>query len=113
MYKRQRPGGQLILESLVVPGEENHVLVPHNRYAQMRNVWFLPTPPELKKWLVRCGFENVEVVDVNQTTIHEQRSTSWMTYQSLSDFLEPSDFNKTIEGYPAPTRATLVAQKPK
>ncbi|MEY8213807.1 MAG: DUF1698 domain-containing protein, partial [Colwellia sp.] len=29
--------------------------------------------------------------------------------QSLSDFLDPQDKNKTIEGYPAPQRAIFIA----
>jgi tRNA (mo5U34)-methyltransferase len=28
------------------------------------------------------------------------------------DFLHPDDPGKTIEGYPGPKRATLIAQKP-
>jgi tRNA (mo5U34)-methyltransferase len=108
-----RPGGELILETLVVPSEEETILVPDDRYAQMRNVWFLPSPPELRKWLVRCGFTDIRAVDVNQTSLEEQRATDWMTYQSLSDFLDPNDSSKTVEGYPAPTRATFVATRPK
>ena len=107
-----KPGGELVLETLVVPGEAGRVLVPEDRYAQMRNVWFLPTPPELEKWLRRCGFQNVRTVDITTTSPDEQRATPWMTFQSLTDFLDPNDPQKTIEGYPAPTRATLVATKP-
>jgi len=107
-----RPGGELVLETLVVPGEAHRVLVPDDRYARMRNVWFLPSAPELVRWLVRAGFKNVRTVDINQTSIKEQRATPWMTYQSLQDFLDPSDLNRTVEGYPAPTRAILVANKP-
>jgi tRNA (mo5U34)-methyltransferase len=32
-----------------------------------------------------------------------------MRFQSLRDFLDPTDLSKTIEGYPAPVRATIVA----
>ena len=34
-----------------------------------------------------------------------------MTNQSLQDFLDSEDINKTIEGYPAPKRAVIVAEK--
>jgi len=34
-----------------------------------------------------------------------------MKYQSLSDFLDPEDHSKTIEGLPAPMRAGIVAKK--
>ncbi len=37
------PGGELVLETLVVEGDENTVLVPGDRYAQMRNVYFIPS----------------------------------------------------------------------
>ena len=78
----------------------------------MRNVWFLPTVDTMTQWLRRCGFEQIKVVDINQTSTQEQRTTDWMPYESLKDFLDPEDENKTIEGYPAPKRATFIAQKP-
>jgi tRNA (mo5U34)-methyltransferase len=34
-----------------------------------------------------------------------------MTFQSLADFLDPDDSSKSIEGYPAPRRAILIAEK--
>ena len=34
----------------------------------------------------KIGFVNVRCVDVNQTTTEEQRSTDWMTWQSLPNF---------------------------
>ncbi len=107
-----RKEGELVLETLVIEGCQGESLVPDDRYAKMRNVWFLPTIDTMSQWMQRCGFDNIRVVDVNQTSVEEQRSTSWMPYESLSDFLDPDDQNKTIEGYPAPRRATFIAQKP-
>ncbi|WP_438865283.1 tRNA 5-methoxyuridine(34)/uridine 5-oxyacetic acid(34) synthase CmoB [Neptunicella sp.] len=104
-----RPGGELVLETLVVEGDENTVLMAGDRYAQMRNVWFLPSTAALTVWMQRIGFKDIKVVDLDQTSLEEQRSTEWMTGQSLQDFLNPEDINKTIEGYPAPLRATIVA----
>ena len=106
-----RPGGELILETLVVAGEENTVLVPDGRYAQMRNVWFLPSAVTLKSWLARLGFKNIRIVDIDQTSTEEQRSTDWMTFHSLENFLDPDNKDKTIEGHPAPTRAFIIAEK--
>lgn len=109
-----RKGGQLVLETLVVAGgeeSEQQVLVPEDRYAQMRNVWFLPSPQALCLWLRRTGFEDIQVVDINRTSVDEQRATEWMDTKSLSDFLDPNDANKTIEGYPAPLRAVVTARK--
>lgn len=106
-----KPGGQLVLETLVVDGDENTVLMAGERYAQMRNVWFLPSCDALKVWLTRLGFVDCKTVDVSVTSIEEQRATPWMTNHSLVDFLDPNDHSKTIEGYPAPTRAVITATK--
>ncbi len=104
-----RPGGELILETLVVEGDETTVLMAGERYAQMRNVWYLPSTAALSVWMTRLGFKNIKVVDVGKTTLQEQRRTEWMPSQSLEDFLDPEDTGKTIEGYPAPLRAVIVA----
>jgi tRNA (mo5U34)-methyltransferase len=107
-----RPGGELVLETLVVPGDAQSALVPQDRYAKMANVWFLPSAPALAQWLDRLGLEDIRIVDINRTSTEEQRQTPWMQFQSLSDFLMPGDATRTAEGYPAPTRAILVASKP-
>ncbi|WP_349887220.1 tRNA 5-methoxyuridine(34)/uridine 5-oxyacetic acid(34) synthase CmoB [Pantoea ananatis] len=105
-------GGELVLETLVIEGDVNQVLVPGERYAQMRNVYFIPSAEALKSWLEKCGFVDVRIVDFAVTTTDEQRRTSWMTSESLAEFLDPADSGKTVEGYPAPLRAVLVATKP-
>lgn len=104
-----RPGGQLVLETLVVEGDETTVLVPGERYAKMRNVWFIPSTDALLGWLARVGFQDATVVDLNHTSLDEQRKTAWMENESLVDFLDPNDHSKTIEGYPAPLRAVVIA----
>lgn len=104
--------GELVLETLVIEGDEHSVLVPGDRYAQMRNVYFIPSAAALKNWLEKCGFVDVRIVDVCTTTLEEQRRTEWMITESLAEFLDPNDSSKTIEGYPAPTRAVLIARKP-
>ena len=124
LYHRQSPfehlqqlkgqlikGGELVLETLVIDGGANTVLVPHDRYAQMNNVYFLPSVAALIGWLEKAGFSEVRCVDVAVTSIDEQRKTEWMNYHSLADFLDSNDPTKTIEGYPAPMRATLIAKK--
>lgn len=105
-------GGELVMETLVIPGDVQQVLVPEDRYAQMRNVWFLPSVPALELWMRRAGFTDVRCVDVSTTTVEEQRSTEWMRYQSLGNFLDPDDHSKTVEGLPAPMRAVIVGRKP-
>ena len=107
-----RSGGELVLETLIIDGEDGEVLLPKDRYAQMRNVWFLPSVPTIVSWMERCGYKHIRVVDVSVTTIEEQRSTEWMAFHSLEQFLDPDDHSKTIEGYPAPKRAVLIAEAP-
>jgi tRNA (mo5U34)-methyltransferase len=104
-------GGELVLETLIVDGDVNTVLVPGERYAKMRNVWFLPSNLAMIAWLERCGFKNVRVVNTDVTALEEQRKTSWIDTESLKDFLDPQDPSKTIEGYPAPKRAIFIANK--
>ncbi|MEN1600105.1 DUF1698 domain-containing protein, partial [Pseudomonas aeruginosa] len=74
-------------------------------YAQMRNVYFIPSALALKNWLKKCGFVDIRIADVSVTTTEEQRRTEWMVTESLADFLDPHDPGKTVEGYPAPKRA--------
>jgi len=107
-----RPGGELVLETLVVEGDAQRLLMPADRYAAMRNVYFLPSAAMLVLWLTRCGFRNARVVDEGVTTLDEQRATPWMRFQSLADFLDPQDVTLTREGYPAPRRAVVIAEKP-
>ncbi len=107
-----QPGGELVLETLVLEGGAEQALVPEGRYAKMRNVWFIPSPAALEIWLKRSGFNNIRLIDVSKTTSEEQRRMSWMTFESLADFLDPDDDNKTIKGYPAPRRAVFIAEKP-
>lgn len=105
-----RKDGELVLETLVVDGDEHTVLLPGERYAQMRNVWFIPSVAALENWLTRVGFSDIRTVDVSATSVDEQRSTEWMRTHSLKDFLDPNDLSKTIEGYPAPVRAVTIAK---
>ena len=104
-------GGELVLETLVVDGDENTVLVPDDRYAKMKNVYFIPSVAALIRWLEKVGFTHVRCVDVATTTLEEQRKTDWLENESLIDFLDPKDHNKTIEGYQAPKRAVILANK--
>ncbi len=104
-----RAGGQLVLETLVVEGGDDTVLVPAGRYARMGNTWFLPSTAALVRWLARMKFSAIEVVDVSVTTQAEQRATDWMPFESLADALDLHDPSRTVEGYPAPRRAIVIA----
>jgi tRNA (mo5U34)-methyltransferase len=104
-------GSTLVLETLVLPRHSRgELLVPEGRYARMRNVWAIPGTRRLEEWVSRAGFFDVEVVDITPTTPSEQRATSWMTFESLEQALDPQDASKTIEGLPAPVRAVVIAR---
>ena len=107
-----RPGGQLILETLVIEGGNGSSLVPEGRYAKMPNVWFLPSAETLISWLRKQGFVNAKIIDVTATSTQEQRRTDWMTFESLDNFLDSHNKSKTIEGHPAPIRAAVIAEAP-
>lgn len=85
-------------------------MLPGERYAQMRNVWFLPSAKALSVWLERLGFKDIAIVDHNTTSLEEQRRTDWMTGESLADFLDAKNPDLTVEGYKAPIRAVLTAR---
>jgi tRNA (mo5U34)-methyltransferase len=104
-----KPGGELILETLVIDGDATSCLIPQGRYAKMRNVWFIPSVPMLENWLRRSGFKNVRTIDVSVTTVNEQRSTDWMRFESLPDYLDSNNPDLTVEGHPAPLRVILSA----
>lgn len=104
-----RDGGQLVLETLFLPGNDMRAATPPQRYARMRNVWLLPTVPQLLAWVEAAGFHDIEVVDSSVTTIDEQRSTEWMTFESLREALDADDPGLTIEGWPAPRRIVVTA----
>jgi tRNA (mo5U34)-methyltransferase len=104
-------GGELCLETLVIDGGVGEVLVPKDRYARMKNVWFIPSAIELVNWLEKCGFIDVRIVDESITTIEEQRTTEWMKFESLADCLDVNNPGVTVEGLPAPKRVILLAKK--
>ena len=113
LHEMMTPDAELVIETLVVEDPEDYILVPKGRYAQMRNVYSIPSIKTLKSWLNDANFNNIRVVDVNKTTTAEQRKTSWIGENgaSLEDFLDPLDDSLTIEGYPAPTRAIVVCER--
>lgn len=107
-----KPGGELVLETLVIESSKAASLVPEDRYANMRNIWVLPSVGLLKDMLSQTGFRDINCIDLCRTSIEEQRSTAWMPSFSLENGLDPKDATKTVEGYPAPTRCVLIARKP-
>ena len=106
-----KKGGELILETLCIDSPEDVALCPRDRYADMRNVYFIPSFSCLKNWLLRSGFENIEKISQDITTSAEQRKTAWNDYDSLKNGLSKTHQSSqtTIEGYPAPERICVKA----
>ena len=109
LHSTLRQGGQLVLETIYLPGDGIRAATPEDRYARMRNVWSLPTVPQLIRWLEESAFTEIEVADRTMTTTAEQRSTEWMTFESLREALDPDDPTRTVEGWPAPHRVVVTA----
>ena len=99
-----------MLETLIIDGDQDMALFPRDRYACMRNVFFIPTVGCLQNWMARCGLKCIRCVDVTVTTIAEQRKTPWIDSDSLDSCLNPDDQRLTVEGYPAPVRAVVIAE---
>jgi len=103
-----RPGGRIVLETLILEAPGREILKPPGRYARMRNVHAIPSLAVLHDWLQEAGFTDVELIDVSKTTTDEQRSTEWMNFESLRECLDINNPSVTVEGYPAPVRAALL-----
>ncbi|MEE9320626.1 MAG: tRNA 5-methoxyuridine(34)/uridine 5-oxyacetic acid(34) synthase CmoB [Granulosicoccus sp.] len=107
-----RPGGELILETLVIPGDSDSSCKVNERYARMRNIWTLPTATRVARWLRESGFIAERCVSVDITSIEEQRRTAWMYTDSLAESLNPDNPGLTLEGLPRPHRAIFIATAP-
>lgn len=110
LFESLRPGGTVLIESLVIDQPGSFLLLPPERYAKMRNAWIIPTADALATLLERAGFKNVCVHRFGPITPMEQRRTTWAPYESLADFLDPNDHTKTIEGHPAPHSAVVTGE---
>ncbi len=111
VYQALKPGGDLILETQAIPGNESVALSPRSKYAAASRVYFVPTRLCAENWLMRAQFRNVSTFYDEPLTIDEQRTTEWAPIRSLKDFLDPDDPSKTIESYPAPRRVYINAKK--
>ena len=76
----------------------------------MRNVHAVPSLAVLLGWLDQAGLNDYQVMDASKTTVNEQRTTEWMTFESLRESLDQDDMSLTVEGHPAPVRAAVLIQ---
>lgn len=111
LYRALNKNGEIIVDSFMIDGNDEVALCPESRYAMIPNVYFLPTVSCFKNWMSRAGFVDIELIEITTTDDKEQRVTDWTFEQSLTNFLDPNDPTKTVEGYPAPKRAYLKARK--
>jgi tRNA (mo5U34)-methyltransferase len=112
LKKGLKSGGELILDTLIIDSKSNNLpedycLVPKERYAKMRNVYFVPTVTVLESWSKMAKFRSFELLETVKTTFEEQRKTDWIDGDSLETFLNPEDLTQTVENYPAPLRAYI------
>ena len=112
LYDSVRPGGTVILESLVVDQPEPLTIIAPDRYAKMRNAWVIPSPSSMEEIFHEVGFTDITLHTFGPLSTTEQRRTPLSPYESLADFLDPSDPSKTVEGHPAPHTAAVVGTKP-
>ena len=111
LYRGLKSGGELILDTFMIEGDDEVALTPRDRYSKIPNIYFIPTVNALKNWCKRAGFESVEVLAIKKTDNTEQRKTEWIKTESLENFLNPDNPNETVEGYPAPIRLYIKAKK--
>lgn len=105
--KALKPGGQAIIETIGINGNESTALFPSDKYAGMSNVWFVPTLPCLLSWAQRTKWNDIQMISDSWEYQNEQRITPWCPppRKSIIDYLKNP--NETIEGYPAPKRFAL------
>ncbi|MDQ1264269.1 MAG: tRNA (mo5U34)-methyltransferase [Campylobacterota bacterium] len=111
LYKGLEKGGEVILDTFYIEGEEEVCLSPRSSYSKIPNIYFVPTIKALQNWCERAGFSAFEVLETSVTNSAEQRKTSWIDGESLEDFLDKDDASKTVEGYPAPRRVYVKLKK--
>ena len=107
LYETLNPSGTLILESLIADQD----LIPQARYANMRNVWLIPSIGTIQRISDQLRFETCNLVDVSITRVDEQRQTQLSPGHSLQDSLNRADLTLTVEGYPAPKRGMFIMEK--
>lgn len=104
LRKSLASGGAIVLETIVVPGDEPVAWTPPRRYAGARGFWALPTWPCLRAWIERAGLKVDALSPAVPTTPEEQRATEWTFGGGIRVGLDPDDPTQTIEGLPAPMR---------
>ena len=110
MNQSMKPGGQIIVESQAIPGEDHVALFPDETYAMVKGTYFVPTANCLINWMKKAKFIDIEFFHSHPMTSADQRKTEWMPFRSYEDFVD-EETGLTKEGYPAPIRIYISARK--
>ncbi len=111
LYRALDSQGEVFLDTFYIEGEDEIALCPAKSYSKISNVHFVPTIKTLENWCKKAGFNKFFVLEKSKTTPNEQRKTEWIEGESLEDFLNPVNPEKTVEGYPAPRRVYVKLVK--
>ncbi len=111
LYQALKPDGKVLLETMVLPGEQLEPILIPDRYSKMKNIYHLTTIPGLVRWTQQAGFSKHRLLSISQTSLEEQRVSPLAPYESLAEFLDPKDSDFTVEGLPAPRRILLELTK--
>ncbi len=111
LYKGLNKDGELILDTFMIDGDEPYALCPGKTYSKIPNIYFVPTIKALQNWCEKAKFSSFEVLEIKATSLDEQRRTEWILGESLDDFLDEQNTDKTLEGYPAPKRVYVKVKK--
>ena len=105
-----RPGGQLVLETLVIEGGPGTGLVPEGRYASMGNVWFLPGLRHPAGLVAQNGLSRLPP---GRCEPHHDRRTARHRLDALrvaGGFPRSGGPQPHNRGLPAPRRAIVTAR---
>jgi len=105
------PGSEIYLETLYAKNETIR-LDGRERYARMKNVYLVPTLELLEEMLSNAGFRQLEIISKVETSEEEQRCTRFAPGESLVDFIDKSDSERTVEGHPRPQRVIFKGVRP-
>ena len=111
LWNSLNKGGEVILDTFMIDGDEPYALCPARTYSKIPNIYFVPTVKALQNWSEKAKFSSFEVLEIKKTDTDEQRRTDWILGESLGDFLDPNNEDVTVEGYPAPKRVYVKLKK--
>src|SRR5699024_5558842 len=88
-------GGKLLIETIIIPGQDSSAIFVPKRYAGAKGFYWLPTERCLHAWIRRSNLRVLEQSEAIPTTSEEQRSTHWRHGDSLPEGLDPTNPRKT------------------